>query len=82
MSESEKERDRLIEAARMVKEGVTRCSCGRFYKLEDLPEKCECGVELFGRWARANRAALKAAREAAKAKPVDPLTRLAQEYDD
>ena len=35
-------------------EKTWRCGCGRVYTLQTLPEKCECGVEHFGDWARVN----------------------------
>ena len=56
----------LKDAAARVKAmpRMTYCSCGRVYALADLPEACECGVQHFGRWARANHAAMKAAKDA------------------
>lgn len=31
-----------------------RCSCGRTWALSTAPERCECGVWIFGAWARVN----------------------------
>lgn len=42
----------------------TRCRCGRIYTLGSLPEKCPCGVEHFGSWARINARLHAAARGA------------------
>lgn len=52
---------------------ATTCRCGVLYALEDLPEKCACGADQFGNWARVNAKVAAAAKAALARQEMPPL---------